>query len=270
MTETGADRENLQIDLFVETWAGCTAEVISQVAGRAFSAKATMIASDMAISESERGVVFLAAADGGLRGEFVLRISRVSAQLMGQLLLGEAPDTAAEFRPDFMEAAEELTRQISGQAATKITATQGEVHLRVATATAPTWSPAVRFTIEISSADLPGASATLELSAALVASLRSKTLSPPNVTTQQNAATTNLSSFMNVQLGVTLRFGCRQMLLRDVLDLNAGAVFELDRKLEAPVDLLLDGRLIARGEVVVVDGNYGLRVTELAVSTEAS
>ena len=75
---------------------------------------------------------------------------------------------------------------------------------------------------------------------------------------------------MNVQLGVTLRFGCRQMLLRDVLDLNAGAVFELDRKLEAPVDLLLDGRLIARGEVVVVDGNYGLRVTELAVSTEAS
>jgi len=38
---------------------------------------------------------------------------------------------------------------------------------------------------------------------------------------------------------------------------------ELDRKLKEPVDLLVDGRLIARGEVVVVDGNYGLRVTSL-------
>ena len=53
------------------------------------------------------------------------------------------------------------------------------------------------------------------------------------------------------------------MLLREVLELNAGAVVELDRKLKEPVDLLVDGRLIARGEVVVVDGNYGLRVTSL-------
>jgi flagellar motor switch protein FliN/FliY len=45
--------------------------------------------------------------------------------------------------------------------------------------------------------------------------------------------------------------------------LGAGSVVELDRKIGAPADLLLDGKVVARGEVVVVDGNYGLRVLQL-------
>ena len=73
----------------------------------------------------------------------------------------------------------------------------------------------------------------------------------------------NLSLLMDVELEVMLRFGERNMLLRDILELGAGAVVELDRQVEEPVDLLLDGKVIARGEVVVVDGNYGLRVLEL-------
>jgi len=63
---------------------------------------------------------------------------------------------------------------------------------------------------------------------------------------------------------VQLRFGSKRMLLRDILDLCSGTVVELDQQLQDPVDLLLDGKVIARGEVVVVDGNYGLRVTQLA------
>ncbi len=63
---------------------------------------------------------------------------------------------------------------------------------------------------------------------------------------------------------MTLRFGSRRLLLREVLDLNPGAVVELDRQVADPVDVLLDGRLVARGEVVVLDGNYGVRVTEVA------
>jgi flagellar motor switch protein FliN/FliY len=68
---------------------------------------------------------------------------------------------------------------------------------------------------------------------------------------------------MDVQVNVMLRFGERSMLLREILELGAGSVVELDRKVEEPVDLLLDGRLMARGEVVIVDGNYGLRVLEV-------
>jgi flagellar motor switch protein FliN/FliY len=73
----------------------------------------------------------------------------------------------------------------------------------------------------------------------------------------------NLKLVMDVELNVSLRFGQRQLPLREVLDLGSGSVIELDRMADEPVELYLDGKLIARGEAVVVDGNYGLRVTEI-------
>jgi flagellar motor switch protein FliN/FliY len=79
-------------------------------------------------------------------------------------------------------------------------------------------------------------------------------------------AASKLGMLMDVELVVTVRFGGRRMLLKDILDLCAGSVVELDQQVQEPVDLLLDGKLIARGEVVVVDGNYGLRITEVLSS----
>lgn len=73
----------------------------------------------------------------------------------------------------------------------------------------------------------------------------------------------NLDLVMDVELNVTLRFGQRQLTLREVLELTSGSVIELDRQVEEPVELLLEGKVIARGEAVVIDGNYGLRVTEV-------
>jgi flagellar motor switch protein FliN/FliY len=74
----------------------------------------------------------------------------------------------------------------------------------------------------------------------------------------------NLKLVMDVELNVTLRFGQRQLTLREVLELTSGSVVELDRQVDEPVELLLDGKVIARGEAVVIDGNYGLRVTEVS------
>src|SRR5579883_3092967 len=74
-----------------------------------------------------------------------------------------------------------------------------------------------------------------------------------------------LEVLRHVELAVRLRFGGRRMLLKDILDLCAGSIVELDQQVQEPVELLLDGRVIALGEVVVVDGNYGLRVTEVPV-----
>ncbi len=73
----------------------------------------------------------------------------------------------------------------------------------------------------------------------------------------------NLGLVMDVELEVTLRFGQRQLSLREVMDLASGSVVELDREVDEPVELILDGRVIARGEAVIVDGNYGVRVTEV-------
>jgi flagellar motor switch protein FliN len=79
----------------------------------------------------------------------------------------------------------------------------------------------------------------------------------------------NLKLVMDVELNVSLRFGQRQLPLREVLELGSGSVVELDRMVDEPVELLLDGKLVARGEAVIVDGNYGLRVTEIPQAMES-
>jgi flagellar motor switch protein FliN/FliY len=68
---------------------------------------------------------------------------------------------------------------------------------------------------------------------------------------------------LGVDLSLTLRFGQRTLTLREILDLSSGSVIELDRRVQEPADLLLGDKLIARGEVVIVDSNYGLRITEV-------
>ena len=77
------------------------------------------------------------------------------------------------------------------------------------------------------------------------------------------APESNLNLVLNVELNVTLRFGQRLLTLREVLDLTTGSVIELDSQIDEPVELLLDGKVIAHGEAVVIDGNYGLRITEV-------
>lgn len=68
----------------------------------------------------------------------------------------------------------------------------------------------------------------------------------------------------DIELDATLQFGSREMALRDVLELGPGDVVELDRHVSEPVDLVVADRIVARGEVVIVSGNFALRVTEVA------
>ncbi len=79
---------------------------------------------------------------------------------------------------------------------------------------------------------------------------------------------TNLSLLLDVELEVTLRFGQRQMPLKDILELGPGSVVELDQQVRDPAELLIGRKVVARGNVVVVDGNYGLQITELASPSE--
>lgn len=69
---------------------------------------------------------------------------------------------------------------------------------------------------------------------------------------------------LDVELEASLRFGCREMPLSDILDLGPGDVVQLDRHVSDPVDLIVGDKIVARGEVVLVNGNFGLRVTEVA------
>jgi flagellar motor switch protein FliN/FliY len=72
-----------------------------------------------------------------------------------------------------------------------------------------------------------------------------------------------LDLLRGVEMEATAELGRARMTVNDLLSLRSGAVIELDRAAGAPADLYVNGRLIARGEVVVVDENYGLRITQV-------
>lgn len=77
---------------------------------------------------------------------------------------------------------------------------------------------------------------------------------------------TNIDLLMDVALKVTVELGRTQMMLRQVLELQHGSVVELDRLAGDPVDVYINERLIARGEVVVVDDKFGVKITDLIAS----
>lgn len=73
-----------------------------------------------------------------------------------------------------------------------------------------------------------------------------------------------LAMLQDIELDATLQFGSRELPLKEVLELGPGDVLELDRHVSEPVDLVIGDRIVARGEVVIVSGNFALRVTEVA------
>ena len=261
---------------WLQALAGSMTRVLGQIAGAEFPVE-TPAEPPADAAPPDRGDSYIVlTAVGGLRGEASLRLPQTAVLSLAQLLLSEAQDRAAEFKPEHREAAEELIRQIAGQTATALAGRWGEVQLRAELAEAPSWAAGLSGWI-VSPAGAP-AQFWLEwqLSASLLAALRAA----PGATAAAKGEEANpeagesatlvsagkLDLLMDVELDVTLRFGGRRMRLREILELGPGSVVELDRQVQEPADLLLDGRLIARGEVVVVDGNYGLRVLEVISS----
>jgi flagellar motor switch protein FliN len=78
----------------------------------------------------------------------------------------------------------------------------------------------------------------------------------------------NIDRLLDVELDVVVRFGMTNMPLRDVVRMGVGTMIELNRGIDEPVELLVNGRPLARGEVVVVDGYYGVRITEIGAPAE--
>jgi flagellar motor switch protein FliN/FliY len=68
---------------------------------------------------------------------------------------------------------------------------------------------------------------------------------------------------MDIPLDVSVELGRVKMLIKDVLELSTGSIVELERVAGEPVDMLVNGKLVAKGEVVVIDDNFGIRITEI-------
>ena len=78
----------------------------------------------------------------------------------------------------------------------------------------------------------------------------------------------NISLIMDVKLPVRVRIGKKRMLLKDVLNMDIGSVIELNQLANDPLEILVDNHIIAQGEVVIVDGNFGIQITTIGTKKE--
>ena len=261
-----------EIRAWCEAWKSCFENVISQVSGNLAT---TFEISPEPPVAAESDAWYTVVAGGAVHGEMTLRLPAAVGSRLARKFLGEteqAGETFAEAMSDGnKEALEELLRQIAGLAATAVAVTAGgEVQLHLTASPAPTWSSDIIVCLQTrGEAGIPVV-VEIRISPALATALvprpqsaPASPLPPPHSSSGEAMPTSSYRRLMDVGLDVKLRFGIRRMLLREVLALSAGVVVELDNTLHSPVDLLLDGRLIAQGEVVVVDGKYGLRVTDV-------
>lgn len=156
-----------------------------------------------------------------------------------------------------------------------------DTELKISYSNGPEWETAVKSSFRFSTAEgslfLLHAQVSTELASALQSAQETdetgaKThpaISPHAFRPAPDALRdSRLELLMDVELEVVLRFGQREMLLRDVVNLTPGTVLELDQQVQDPVELLVGNKVIAWGEVVTIDGNYGLRITSLASRKE--
>jgi len=273
-------RQNPKLQEYLHAWGASIGRVLQEVAGAPHTwedlspaATQTLLAS---LKENGVGLQFEAAQHLAGKQGFVL--SKKDAVRLAQLLLAEPEDGSSVLNDDHRDALGELFRQFAGAAAPLLQGLAGgEVSFQWMGLDRLVGTPALQAGIQWDSPGLTSLALVAELDSGLMTALTptpaipaalelpAPAQPPPSSTSARDR---RLELLLDVELDVTLRFGERQMPLHDILDLSAGSVVELNQYVQDPVELLVGKKVIARGGVVVVDGNYGLRVMEIVSPME--
>lgn len=99
-------------------------------------------------------------------------------------------------------------------------------------------------------------------------SIRPAAFSSFDQVNERSVETQNLDLLLDIPLSVTVELGRTKQAIRDILNLSTGSIVELDKLAGEPVDILVNNKLIAKGEVVVIDENFGVRVTDIISQKE--
>ncbi len=277
-TPVPADPQAAQLQ---KIWVDCLGGVIGQVAGFPVTVEPSVLAE--AAPGDKPPVCMVITASKALQGDMAIVVSEPDALVLAQILVTEPPDNSAAFDKDRRDAFEELIRQVLGQIATSLKkAAGGEVDVKPSGSEVPSWAGASRMGIRITSEKFGPIQLTLIISPELIKSLqpRPAAAEPPAQKAAATAAgasapvadavaqlaggrSSNLELLLDVKLDATIRFGQKNMLLREILELHPGTAVALDRQVQEPVELLVGGKVVAQGDVVIVDGNYGIRITEI-------
>ena len=199
--------------------------------------------------------------DGGLRGQCFIELTAPQAAGLAAKIAGQP---ASDYSDQHGEVLAKLIASTMTRVSRAMFGAYSEIKCQVDRADAQAPDGMAVVPLAFAEGEQSGTLLMLSFDSELMETLSSKA-SHKRVTGAEipRLESVNLKLVLDVELNASLRFGQCQMPLRQVLDLGGGAVIELDRAVDDPVELLLDGKVIARGEAVIVDGNYGLRITEI-------
>ena len=203
---------------------------------------------------------------------FALAVSLATA--LGDLMMGGEGAELDEMNDDDLDAAKEIVSNILGALSTTISAQQDMPQLNfviegiefLADGTMPQDAFAKLLIYEVNIASTT-AQMVLALDSTFV-----KHFGEEEQETSENSATTsslsqeelkNISLIMDVELPVRVRIGTKTVLLKDVLSMDIGSIVELDQLANEPLDVLIGDKVIAKGEVIIVDGNFGVQIVEI-------
>lgn len=209
---------------------------------------------------------------------------------LSDMMMGEEPSDREEVNEDDLDASKEIVSNIFGAISNTLSAQKelpvlsfsidsieligddAEVSLEsfskmyVYRFTLGTVSSLLMFIIdEKLSTSLSGESAEL---------VSSKDTSSPSSSSENSSVElnsgemNNIGLIMDVKLPVRVRIGKKRMLLKDVLNMDIGSVIELNQLANDPLEILVDNHVIAEGEVVIVDGNFGVQITSIGTKKE--
>ena len=228
----------------------------------------------------------------GLTGAHWLILGQAGALLLGHALAGDEGAEALEFLPSHEEAIGETVNQILGAASSAIAPMLGrslgfepvKLHMVDDATTLPP-----ELTAQLERLWLVGAEATgpdglrvafkltigtdlareiVTLSVSNLASQAGDTTGETDGPSGTNGQPSSLGLILDVTLPVSVELGRARMQIQDILKLVPGSIVELDKSAGDPVDILINDRPIARGEVVVIDENFGVRLTSIVTATE--
>ncbi|HUK49005.1 MAG TPA: flagellar motor switch protein FliN [Terriglobales bacterium] len=262
------------VSAFIQLWADAASTVLQQIVSAAYPI--TVAPAEEMPASAAGDVQLTITATGTARGEMSLRVPAPTAIELAKVFTANPDVPGPEPSADDRAALEELFRQFAGHVVTSARPKGLEIQLTTALGETPTWSPGASGCLRSGAGAPQQLQIEWKLSSALATALvttwqepeAAKPAPPPEIKKEVKATKdanlpSKLDLLMDVELDVTLRFGGRNLLLKEILDLGPGSVLELDRDIQDEADLYLDGKLIARGEVVSIEGNFGLRVTEV-------
>ena len=263
------------LKMFQEVWSSSTYKVLKQSTGGEFEARA-LDSTPLSVNADSSGVWSRFASTGPLTGEFGLFVSKPDALLLYQLLTGQVSEEGAEISSEVRETVAKLFRRLVDEALPVLKSKMGgEVECEFCGFEPPGWQVCLGFPLEIAGSKTRPLQICFfaDESLAKSATPAIAAASDPRSTAQSGKAIAtpvpalpgkeNLGLLLDIKLEALLRFGEREMLLREILNLSPGAVVELNRKVNDPVELIVCGKVVAKGDVVVLDGNYALQVTQV-------